>query len=62
MGKGKPKGERKLAVRVTYERSRIGADCLAKAYECLIPVTRAQISATEDLTEEAARVQPAQRR
>jgi len=62
MGKGKPKGERKLAVRVTYERSRLGADCLSKAYERLVPVARAQISVTEDLTEEAARVQPAQRR
>jgi len=62
MGKGKPKGERKLAVRVTYERSRLGADCLTKAYERLVPVTRAQISATEDLTDEVARVQPAQRR
>jgi hypothetical protein len=62
MGKGKPKGERKLAVRVTYERSRLNAICLAKAYERLVPVARAQIIATEDLTEEAARVQPAQRR
>jgi len=62
MGNGKPKGERKLAVRVTYERSRLSAACLTKAYERLIPVTRAQISANEDLTEEAVRVQPAQRR
>jgi len=61
MGKGKPKGGRKLAVRVTYERSRLSADCLTKAYERLIPVARAHISATEHLAEEATRVQPAQR-
>ena len=62
MGKGKPKGDRKLAVRVTYERSRLSADCLTQAYERLLPVTRAHVCAKEDLTEEAARVQPAQRR
>jgi hypothetical protein len=62
MGKGKPKGERKLAVRVTYERSRISADCLTKAYERLVPVAGARLSATEHLTEETVRVQPAQRR
>jgi hypothetical protein len=62
MGKGKKKRERKLAVRVTYERSRLGADCLTKAYERLVPVARPHISATEDLTEDAARVQPAQRK
>ncbi len=62
MGKGKPKGNRKLAVRITYERSRLSADCLTQAYERLIPLGRAHIGATEDLTEEAARVQPARRR
>ncbi len=62
MGKGEPKGDRKLAVRVSYERSRLSADCLTKAYECLVPVGRAHIGVTEHLTEEAARVQPAQRR
>ena len=62
MGKGKPRGGRKLAVRVTYEGSRLSADCLAQAYERLVPVARAGIKATEDLTEEAARVQPARRR
>jgi hypothetical protein len=62
MGKGKPKGDRKLAVRVTYEGSRLSAECLSQAYERLVPVARARIKATEDLTEEAARVQPARRR
>ena len=62
MGKGKPKDERKLAVRVIYERSRLGTDCLTKAYERLVPVVRARVGGTEDLTEAAARVQPAQRR
>jgi hypothetical protein len=62
MRKGKPKGGRKLAVRVTYERSRLSADCLIQAYERLVPVARTQIAATEDLTEAATRVQPAQRR
>jgi len=62
MGKGKPKGGRKLAVRVTYERSRLSADCLTQAYERIVPVARAQTKATEDLTESAARVQPARRR
>ena len=62
MGKGKPKGDRKLAVRVTYEQSRLSADCLTQAYERLVPVARSHIGATERLTEEAARVQPAQRR
>ena len=62
MGKGKPKGERKLAVRVTYDRGRLSADCLVKAYERLVPVARAHMDAAEHLTEEAARVHPAQRR
>ena len=62
MGKGKPKGGRKLAVRVTYERTRLSADCLTQAYERLVPVARAHVGASEDLTEEATRVQPAQRR
>jgi hypothetical protein len=62
MGKGRPKGGRKLAVRVTYEGSRLSAECLTKAYERLVPVARAQTKATEDLTEGAARVQPARRR
>jgi hypothetical protein len=62
MGKGKPKGGRKLAVRVTYERSRLSADCLTQAYERLVPVAQARITATETLTEEANRVQPARRR
>ena len=62
MGKGKPRGGRKLAVRVTYEGSRLSADCLAQAYERPVPVARAGIKATEDLTEEAARVEPARRR
>ena len=61
-GEGQVKGDRKLAVRVTYERSRLSADCLTKAYERLVPVARAHIGVTEHLTEEAARVQPAQRR
>jgi hypothetical protein len=38
MPKGKPKGGRKLAVRVTYERSRLSADCLIQAYERPVPV------------------------
>ena len=62
MGKGKPKGGRKLAVGVTYERNRLSADCLTQAYERLVPVARAHIEPTEGLTEEAARVQPARRR
>ncbi len=62
MRKGKPKGGRKLAVRVTYERSRISADCLIQAYERLVPVARTHIAAVADLTEEATRVQPARRR
>ena len=62
MGKAKPKGGRKLAVRVTYEVSRLGAECLTKAYERLVPVARTQTKASEDLTEGAARVQPARRR
>ena len=62
MGKGKPRGGRKLAVRVTYEGSRLSADWLAQAYERLVPVARAQTKAAEDLTEGAARVQPARRR
>ena len=62
MGKGKPKGGRKLAVRVTYEGSRLSADCLTQAYERLVPLARAHIRATEDLTKEATRVQPARRR
>jgi hypothetical protein len=37
IGKGKPKGGRKLAVRVTYEGSRLSAECLTKAYERLFP-------------------------
>ena len=41
MGKGKPRGGRKLAVRVTYEGSRLSADCLAQAYERFVPVARA---------------------
>src|SRR5580700_6201525 len=57
-GEGQVKGDRKLAVRVTYERSRLSADCLSKAYEPLVPVARAHIGVTEHLTEEAARVQP----
>jgi hypothetical protein len=62
MGKSKPKGGRKLAVRVTYEGSRISADCLTQAYERLVPVARAHTKPTEDLTEGASRVQPARRR
>ena len=62
MGKGKPRGGRKLAVRVTYEGTRLSAECITKAYERLIPVARAQTKATEDLTEGNARVQPARRR
>lgn len=62
MRKGKPKGGRKLAVRVTYERSRLSADCLMQAYERLVPVARTRIAAVEDLTEGADRVQPARRR
>ena len=62
MGKGKANGGRKLAVRVTYEGSRLSAECLTKAYERLVPVARAQTKATEDLTEGATRVQPARRR
>jgi hypothetical protein len=62
MGKGKRKGDRKLAVQVTYERNRLSADCLIQAYERLVPVTRTQITGAEDLTDEAARVQPARRR
>ena len=62
MGKGKPKGGRKLAVCVTYEGSRLSADCLSQAYERLVPVAGAHIKATQDLTEEANRVQPARRR
>ena len=62
MRKGKPKGGRKLAVRVTYERSRLSADCLIQAYERLVPVARTHIAAVEDLTEGTARVQPARRR
>lgn len=61
MGKGKPKGGRKLAVRVTYEGSRLSADCLTQAYERLVPLARAHIRA-EDLTKEATGVQPARRR
>ena len=62
MGKGKPKGGRKLAVRVTYEGSRLSSDCLTQAYERIVPLARAQTKTTEDLTESAARVQPARRR
>jgi hypothetical protein len=62
MGKGKPKGDRKLAVRVTYERSRLSVDCLTQAYERLVPVARAHIDAKAGLTNEAAKVQPARRR
>lgn len=62
MRKGNPKGGRKLAVRVTYERSRLSADCLIQAYERLVPVARTHIAAVEDLTAEATRVQPARRR
>ena len=62
MGKGKPKSGRKLAVRVTYEGSRLSADCLTQAYERLVPVASAHTKATEDLTEDTARVQPARRR
>jgi hypothetical protein len=62
MGKAKPKGDRKLAVRVTYEQSRLSADCLIQAYERLVPVARTRIAAVEDLTGEPSRVQPARRR
>jgi hypothetical protein len=62
MGKGKPKGGRKFAVCVTYERSRLSADCLIQAYERLVPVAGTQIAAVEDLTGEAPRVQRARRR
>jgi hypothetical protein len=62
MGKGKPKGKPKLAVRVTFERSRLNADCLTQAYERLVPVARAHIDANADLTEGAARPQAARRR
>jgi hypothetical protein len=62
MGKGKPNRGRKLSVHVTYEGSRLSAECLTKAYERLVPVARAQTRATEDLTESAARVQAARRR
>jgi hypothetical protein len=62
MGKGKPKDTRKLAVRVTFEKSRLSADCLTKAYERLVPLARVHIDAQTDLTQEPARVQAAQRR
>jgi hypothetical protein len=62
MGKGKLKGDGKLTVRVTYEQSRLSADCLTQAYERLVPVAHAHIDAARDLTEEARRVQPARRR
>ena len=62
MGKGKPKRARKLAVRVTYEGSRLSADCLTNAYERLVPVARAQTKTAQDLTDGAARVQSARRR
>jgi hypothetical protein len=62
MGKGTSKGKRKLAVRVTFERSRLNADCLTQAYERLVPVARVHIDASPDLTQGAARPQAARRR
>jgi hypothetical protein len=62
MRKGKSKGNPKLAVRVTFERSRLNADCLAEAYERLVPMARARVESNADLTETADRPQTAQRR
>ena len=50
-GKGKPREQEHLEVSVTFESSRISSDCLAQAYERIVPVTRGRTTAGQGLTQ-----------